>query len=216
MRKRKVAATKRVRRTPEEARATILDAAERVFARYVPDEVGLKEVAEAARVSLALVHHYFGSYDALVEATLERRIEGVRARIMAKLVDVAFAPEGDPMLLRALVELVSEPVTLRLWLWSSLRGRAKPADLFAARAQGLARIVDGIEKRIDAAGAPPPPRDALEFSVLAAIGMAVGLATLGPAMHAALGREGAFDQLALLDETKLMLRSYLIARRRGA
>jgi len=65
--------SKRVRRDPEEARSVILDAAERVFAEKGPDAAGLKDVAAMAGVSHALVSHYFGSYDALVEETLARR-----------------------------------------------------------------------------------------------------------------------------------------------
>ena len=64
---------KRVRRSPDEARTLILDAADRVFAKKLPDAVGLKDVAREAGVSHALVTHYFGTYDGLVEATLERR-----------------------------------------------------------------------------------------------------------------------------------------------
>ena len=69
---------KRARRSPEEARALILEAAERVFATHLPDVVGLKDVAREAGVSHALVTHYFGTYSALVEATLERRFFKLR------------------------------------------------------------------------------------------------------------------------------------------
>src|SRR5438128_2211734 len=65
--------------------ALILDAADRVFERFMPDEVGLKEVAREAGVSHGLLTHYFGTYDALVEAALERRVERARAAILEKL-----------------------------------------------------------------------------------------------------------------------------------
>ena len=67
-----MAARKRVRRSPEEARTLILDAADAVFREHLPDAVGLKEVAKAAGVSHALVTHYFGTYANLVEAALEK------------------------------------------------------------------------------------------------------------------------------------------------
>src|SRR4051794_7784372 len=80
-RARKAEDAPRKRRDPDEARSHILTAAERVFAEHVPDVVGLKEIAREAEVSHALVSHYFGSYEALVEATLERRLRAVRERV---------------------------------------------------------------------------------------------------------------------------------------
>ena len=51
----------------------------------------MKDVARGAGVSHALVSHYFGTYDALVEAVLERRAEAIRRGGFADLVD----PTGD-------------------------------------------------------------------------------------------------------------------------
>src|SRR4051812_23554771 len=82
---------KRVRRTPEEARERILEAAERVFATHLPDVVGLKDVAREAGVSHALVTHYFGTYAALVEATLERRFDKVRDELIPVIVGLVSA-----------------------------------------------------------------------------------------------------------------------------
>src|SRR5262249_27617645 len=76
--RRLASALPRRRRTPERARQEILDAAERVFARSQPDQVGLKEVAREAGVSHALITHYFGTYAGLLEAALERRIRATR------------------------------------------------------------------------------------------------------------------------------------------
>src|SRR5438128_1297088 len=75
----------RRRRPPELARQEILDAAERVFARFQPDQVGLKEVAREAGVSHALITHYFGTYAGLVEAALERRNRATREAALARL-----------------------------------------------------------------------------------------------------------------------------------
>jgi AcrR family transcriptional regulator len=69
---------KRVRRTPEEARTLILDAADSVFREHLPDVVGLKDVARAAGVSHALVTHYFGTYAGLVAACSRRRARWAR------------------------------------------------------------------------------------------------------------------------------------------
>src|SRR5438270_10047106 len=78
----------RRRRAPELARTELLDAAERVFARSQPDQVGLREIALEAGVSHALVTHYFGTYAGLVEATLERRVRALRAELLARVREV--------------------------------------------------------------------------------------------------------------------------------
>src|SRR5215813_12722092 len=75
----------RRRRPPELARQEILDAAERVFAGFQPDQVGLKEVAREAGVSHALITHYFGTYAGLIDAALERRTRATRESILARL-----------------------------------------------------------------------------------------------------------------------------------
>src|SRR5687768_3387856 len=77
----------RRRRSPELARQEILDASERVFVDFQPDQVGLKEVAREAGVSHALITHYFGTFANMIEAVLERRVGGLRARILEKLRD---------------------------------------------------------------------------------------------------------------------------------
>ncbi|HHH11020.1 MAG TPA: TetR/AcrR family transcriptional regulator, partial [Sorangium sp.] len=79
--------TRRVRRSPEEARSHILAAARRVFAVQGPDAVGLKEVAREARVSHGLITHYFGRYEALVEAVLEEAAWRTQMRIVERLRD---------------------------------------------------------------------------------------------------------------------------------
>ena len=204
------------RRTPEEARTDLLDAAERVFARSMPDEVGLKEIAQEAGVSHALVTHYFGTYAALVEATLERRAAAARGRILERLVTAGFSPGRETALLEVLTDLVRDRLTMRLITWAVLSGRAHADNFFPTRARGLALVVDGMEARLRASGDADVPRRRLEFAVMAAFAMAVGFATAGPAMHRALGHEGEPDQDELLADMHAMLKAYVTGSPRGA
>src|SRR5262245_288147 len=75
----------RTRRTPEDARTHILDAADAVFRDHLPDGVGLREIADAAGVSHGLITHYFSTYDGLVAAVIARRLEAARASAFAHL-----------------------------------------------------------------------------------------------------------------------------------
>ena len=174
-----------MRRDPEVARALILDAAERVFSDQGPDAVGLKDVAKRAGVSHALVSHYFGSYDRLVEATLARRVDRMRE---AALADLATAETSGPdVLLDRLSGVAADRITVRLAAWALLTGRARRSDFFSARTRGLAAIVDAIAARRQALGLDVPSRDALEFGVVATITMVLGFGIAKEALLSGLG-----------------------------
>ena len=103
----------RRRRPPEVARQEILDAAERVFVEFQPDQVGLKEVAREAGVSHALITHYFGTYAGLIEAALERRLRALREAALSRLREAgALSRPGE--LLGLMFDALEDPVHLRL------------------------------------------------------------------------------------------------------
>ena len=60
------------RRSREETTARILDAAEELFASRNPTHVTVREVAEKAGVTHALVHQYVGTKDDLLKAVVAR------------------------------------------------------------------------------------------------------------------------------------------------
>jgi AcrR family transcriptional regulator len=178
--------TKRVRRSPEEARAHILDAAERVFAKHLPDVVGLKEIAREAGVSHALVTHYFGTYDALVEATLEGRFHKIREKLVPVVTALVMGEADSRAILgahrRALVEAASDPATVKLAAWAMLSGRVGATDFFPHRMQGLKMLANAFEARSKA------PREDLEYLLFASFALTI-VWTLGKTAFAgALGR----------------------------
>jgi AcrR family transcriptional regulator len=180
-------AAKRVRRSPDEARATLLDAADRVFAVHLPDAVGLKEIAREAGVSHALVTHYFGTYGGLVEATLERRFERLRASLVQQLFGAldenADASELLAAYRRAIAHDAADPVTVRLATWAMMSGRLGQEDFFANRVQGLRLLADALQTRTDV------PRDDLEFALVASFALTVVWTVAGQALAGALGRK---------------------------
>jgi AcrR family transcriptional regulator len=204
--------TKRVRRSPEDARALILDAAERVFGRELPDAVGLKEVAREAGVSHALITHYFGTYESLVEATLERRFVRLRERLFEEVVAAighdADVPEILESYRRAIGSAAADATTVRLATWAVMSGRANASGFFSHRIQGLKLLADTLERRPN-----PPVREDIEFAIVVSFAMAI----VGQIGHRALG--GAFGHRALdKDElesrTATMLDVYLRRKRR--
>ena len=194
----------RVRRSPEDARAHILDAAEAVFARRLPDEVGLRDVAERARTSHGLVTHYFGTYDRLVEAVLVRRLDAARELAFARLADVTLAADDIP-LVSVLVDLLADRALMRLLAWAFLTGRGAP--LLGRRGQ-LGRLVDAIAARLAARGAPVA-RARVEVTTIAAVTIITGLGVAGDALAHLLDRDAPLGADVLRVELQRMFRAYL-------
>jgi TetR/AcrR family transcriptional regulator, repressor for neighboring sulfatase len=165
------ATQKRTRRTPEESVTLILDAADRVFARHLPDAVGLKQIAKEAGVSHALVTHYFGTYDALVEQTLSRRTLRLREGFIADLMRVASEDGGTVELLaahrKALARVARDPATMRLVVWALLSGRANQAEFFPSRLRGLELLADALTHRTT----PPVEREDLELAIMTSLSL---------------------------------------------
>lgn len=160
------------RRSPEQTRELILDAAERVFLRALPDAVGLRDIAREAGTSHALVTHYFGTYEGLTRATLERRIESMRRQAIERLARATFTPKDLP-LLELLLDSVEDPVMVRLLAWALLTGRA---DALPGPPGALRPLLDAVEARARQLGHEPPPRAQLELWVTGTMAMAFGLA----------------------------------------
>jgi AcrR family transcriptional regulator len=177
---------KRVRRSPEEARELILDSADRVFATKLPDAAGLKDVAKAAGVSHALVTHYFGTYDALVEATLERRFHRLRDQLLPILMGLIQEETDVSAMLRAyrkvVMDAMNDPTLLRLGIWSALSGRARGADFFPHRIQGLKLLADALASRSKAG------REDIEIALVTSFSLALTWKGLGNALAGALGK----------------------------
>ena len=77
--------SKRIRRTPEEARRLILDAAEACMAKAGPAGLRLQEVAEAAGVSHPTILHHFESRDGLIRAVHQRSLGQLRESLTAAM-----------------------------------------------------------------------------------------------------------------------------------
>src|SRR5579872_1734787 len=68
--------TKRIRRTPEEAQAQILDAADKIMAKgRGPASLRLQDVAKLAGISHPTILHHFGSREGLVRALNNRALQ---------------------------------------------------------------------------------------------------------------------------------------------
>ena len=76
---------KRVRRTPDEARRLILEAAQAAIARTGPEGLRLHDIAAAAGVSHPLILHHFGSRAGLVRALTRSAAVELRDKLIAAM-----------------------------------------------------------------------------------------------------------------------------------
>jgi AcrR family transcriptional regulator len=182
----------RRRRDPDVARTELLDAAEQVFREFHPDQVGLVDIAQEAGVSHALVTHYFGTYDGLVRATLERRVRALRERVLVRLRD-AGALARPAELLAMLFDALDDPVHLRLLKWLIAGERAADAQAFALQDHGLKIIAYEVASEL----LPPPPRrdlvEQIELALLVAVSAAFGYAVSKFSLATAIGRTNSSE-----------------------
>ena len=201
---------RRVRRSPEEARLLILDAAERVFGDKGPDAAGLKDVARAAGVSHGLVTHYFGTYSALVEATMERVVDRARAAIVTRLAEL---DEPTPeQLLTTYFHVIQQPPLGRLFAWLALSGRLAEESFFARRVQGPRQVADVLEARLRARMPDDSRFDRTELDYILALVLSVGIgegASQGMFWEG-LGRKQADEQPAFRSWLAELIRQRLV------
>ncbi|NUP10366.1 MAG: TetR/AcrR family transcriptional regulator [Polyangiaceae bacterium] len=208
-------ATPRARRTPEEARAVILEACQRLLVRDGPDAVGLKDVAAEAGVSHALVTHYFGSIDALVNEALGDFADKQRRLATERILE---QPELTP---RGWMEQFfawgGRPETARILAYSFLKGYITSEDFFSRKQRGAKRVVDAIVARMDGTdGRPAVPREDIEHMILVVLAATHGYAIGRDAYWPSLGVDspGEREDRQFFDRLADMIELYAMSRAR--
>lgn len=201
----------RRRRSPEVARTELLDAAERVFIEFAPEQVGLKEIAREAGVSHALITHYFGTYAGLIEATLQRRLNFLRETMVTRLRE-AGALSRPEELLAILFRTFEDPVHLRLMKWMVSTERSAAMHAIAMQQQGLQIVARQVAQALRPDPAPAMI-EIVELALMTSVAAALGYAISKYALAGAAGRQVG---TALDDQVRAtlagMVRSYLAER----
>ncbi len=155
----------RKRRTADEARAAILDAAEKRLAQAGPAGIRLQEVAKDVGVSHPTVLHHFGDRDSLVQAVVERALDSLHVSLLAALAGSMPGPNQVDELLERVDTALTESGHARAFLWLALGGYKMSAD--DLRIRSFADVVHEVRReRRKAMKRDVPSYDDTYFSVL--------------------------------------------------
>ncbi|MFW6051263.1 MAG: TetR/AcrR family transcriptional regulator [Myxococcota bacterium] len=160
-------------RNADETRARILEAATAEFARKGYDGARLRDVAEAAGVHHALLHHYFGDKEGLFRAVVERAFAAASSRAFEALRSTHDVQELTERYVETLVEFYAEnPYLVQILHFASL-DEGSPAY---AQCEEIGRdislpLLQATAKEIRRAQKAGAIRDDIEAERLVAIGM---------------------------------------------
>ena len=168
----------RKRRTADEARTAILDAAERQLVASGPGGIRLQEVAADVGVSHPTVLHHFGSREGLVEAVVGRAIDSLHAGLVAA---VRASPEG-PDQVAALLDSVYDAFVGgghgRAFLWLALSGYTPSVE--ELRVRSVAEAVHEVRRGRRTGKKRMPPFEDTYFTVLLPALSLLALSVIGP------------------------------------
>lgn len=182
---------KRIRRSPAEARALILKAAQTRLKAVGPEGLQIKEIAAIAGVTHSTILHHFGSAEDLRVALAENMVEKLLDDIL-KVMDAGETvfPEDHSVLFRVF-EVLTDDGNARLLAWTMLRG----ADLRAGEDTLMAlfdKIHAGVVQAIRAAAGDMVVKDAVaerqaRFIIYLVATTAVGDGIAGPYLARLIG-----------------------------
>ncbi len=187
-------APRRVRRTGEEARRLILDAAEKRLASNGPEGIRLQDIAKDVGISHPAILHHFQSREGLVGALVERTMRHLREALFGVIAKGQSGPVDTGAMMDEVFATLSDRGHARLLAWLTLTGRVETAPEGAEKGKGtqmLSELTDLVHeasiKQAEAAGRPAPQKEETQFYMLLAAITAFGEAIVGKQMYEAAG-----------------------------
>ena len=157
----------RTRRTAEEARRVILDAAERRLREGGPDAIRLQDIARDVGISHPTILHHFESRDGLTQALQMRAMDRLERELLA-ILETAPATEDTALgVMERIFATLGDAGHASLLAWRALQ--AKGPDESDVEDRILKHLADLVHtRRMDyrnAEGTPLPSREDSEFVV---------------------------------------------------
>jgi AcrR family transcriptional regulator len=171
----------RVRRSADEARELILDAAEAQLVKHGPDSLRLVQLAEELGISHPAILHHFGSREGLVRAVVTRTAARIERQVFESL--RGDMGEADAVqLLERIFRALADEGHARLLLWLYLSGHADPVG-YGSKMRNIADTIHAL-RRTHRPNADP---DDTLFTVLLAGMTLFGNAVVGGPMRQSAG-----------------------------
>jgi AcrR family transcriptional regulator len=123
----------RRRRTAEQARREILDAAEKQLSRAGPDSIRLQDVAREVGISHPTVLHHFGSRDELMRAVVERAFESLQSELVGAFQMTEIHERETLTLLNRVSQTLGERGYARLLAWLLLSSEPRKPTIAPIR-----------------------------------------------------------------------------------
>ena len=175
----------RKRRTAEEARREILEAAQKRLADGGPEAIRLQEIARDIGISHPAILHHFESRDGLMQALAHSAVQALDHELVQIIGDAAVQTSPAEVLDRVFRAL-GESGLARLLGWYTLTFTPQPQ----AEEQFILRhVVDVLHGRLQhpIGERPPPSREEVLLMVRLAAVALLGDAIFGPLLSFSLG-----------------------------
>lgn len=183
------APARRVRRTGEEARRLILDAAEKRLATIGPEGIRLQDIAADVGISHPAILHHFQNREGLVAALVERTMTHLRKALMDVIARGQKGTIDTDAMMDAVFDTLSDRGHARLLAWLTLTNRVD-SDTSAGR-EMLSELTDLVHamhaQQAAVHGRPEPDKDETRFFILLAAMTAFGEAIVGKGLYKAAG-----------------------------
>ncbi|MDP3277860.1 MAG: TetR/AcrR family transcriptional regulator [Deltaproteobacteria bacterium] len=181
----------RRRRTAEDARAAIMDAAEKRLIEAGPSGIRLQEIAADVSVSHPTILHHFGSREALVSAVLERLMHTIYAEVLLAL---SQSDDDEDELVRVLdraYAVLSTQGRARVFYWLALEGIEPPNDEVAlAAVVQAAHEIRTSRRSLGPTQTRAPSLDDTRFLVVLSVLALTSQSILGPHLLTRVGLDG--------------------------
>lgn len=159
----------RRRRSADESRARILEAAQRQLRQVGPAGLRLKELGAELGISHQAILHHFGSKERLVAAVVETTFDQINADLLASI--RAIDPErlDAGALLEQAFSAVAEGGQARLFAWLALSGEELGRDEDTKPLAQLAAAMHALRLQHHREGESPAENDSKFVVLLAAL-----------------------------------------------
>lgn len=179
---------RRRRRTAQEARHAILEAAQKRLAEWGPEEIRLQDIASDLGISHPAILHHFGSREVLMRELSRHAFESLNADMVSALEE----RDGEVGLwLDRVFETLRDRGHARLLAWSTLTGRMGGADVPDDDLHLIRDLAEAVQARRAASaedvGEVCPPFEETVFAVQLVAAALLGDALMGTVLRRSAG-----------------------------